>query len=458
MSAHHDDHRSDGEASPADARITRAAAEGCAESRLLMSRRSLLGVTAALFSSAFLPDFAQAASSPDARLLVIVLRGGMDGLNFMVPKLDTRYAGVRGKLAIPSASTLSLGADFGLHPGLARLHGMFTSGEAAFVPAAGIPLRNRSHFDCQDNLENGLPKNSSDATGWLNRLLGALPAGDPIRLRGGIEIGDSPLILSGPQPVLGWSPSWYKKASPEFRSSILSLYQARSLPLYRTLASGLRADDMALQAGAGPSGDLTTLRKAFIGAGRLLRVSTGPRIAVLSVDGWDTHSDQGGLTGEFNDRLRELDEAIADLKRELGSVWARSVAMLVTEFGRTVQANGDQGTDHGVATVATLVGGAVRKGIRGDWPGLAPAQLYEGRDLRPTVDLRSVFKGVLRDHLGIAPSVLEAAVFPGSVAAPPLSGLIKVPAPASGSVQAYSASALARTHPIAAYRAAQRRG
>lgn len=458
MSMHHDDDHGHRETDPADARVTRAAAEGCAESRLLMSRRSLFGVTAALFSSAFLPDFAQAATSPDARLLVIVLRGGMDGLNFMVPKLDTRYSGARGNLAIPFASTLSLGADFGLHPGLARIHGMFNSGEVAFVPAAGIPLRNRSHFDCQDNLENGLPANRSDATGWLNRLLGALPAGDPIRLRGGIEVGDSPMILSGPQPVLGWSPTWYQKPSAEYRNSILSLYQARSLPLHRMLASGLRADDMALRAGASPSADLSTLRKAFIGAARLLRVSSGPRIAVLSVHGWDTHSAQGGVTGEFNDRLRELDEAMGDLKRELGPVWARSIAMIVTEFGRTVRTNGDSGTDHGVATVATLVGGAVRRGIFGDWPGLAPAQLYEGRDLRPTVDLRSVFKGVLRDHLGIAPSVLEAAVFPGSVAATPLGGLVKNPVPSSGSAAAYNATALARTHPIAAYRAARQRG
>jgi uncharacterized protein (DUF1501 family) len=457
MSADHDDLHRDSEAGAPDARLARLAAEGCAETRMLISRRSLLGVTAALFSSAFLPDFAQAAVNPEARLLVIVLRGGMDGLNFMVPKLDPRYAGARGRLAIPLGSTLSLGADFGLHPGLARIHAMFVAGEAAFVPAAGIPLRNRSHFDCQDNLENGLPDNRSDATGWLNRLIGALPAGDPIRMRGGIEIGDSPKILSGSQPVLGWSSTWYDKASSELRSSIMSLYRSRSPSLHQALASGLRANDLALQAAANPTDDLSTLRKAFVGAGRLLRVNSGPRIAVLSVDGWDTHAGQGGLTGEFNDRLRELDEAVGDLKRELGPVWARSVAVLVTEFGRTVRINGDSGTDHGVATVATLLGGAVRKGIFGDWPGLAPSQLYEGRDLRPTVDLRSVFKGVLRDHLGVAPAVLESAVFPGSIAARPLAGLIRAPVSARHSVQAYSATALSRTQPIAAYRAALRR-
>lgn len=457
MTAYDQDRQCDDERGSAVARVAGAAAEGCEEARLVMNRRSLLGVTAALFSSAYLPDFAQAAVNPDARLLIIVLRGGMDGLNYMVPKLDSRYAAVRGKLALPLKSTLSLGADFGLHPGLAGIHQLFTAGEAAFVPAAGIPVCNRSHFDCQDNLENGLPHNRSDATGWLNRLLGALPAGDPIRLRGGIEIGDSPLILRGPQTVLGWSPTWYRKAPQNFRESILALYKVRSPQLHRALVAGLRADNIALQAGADASADLSALRKAFVGAGRLLRATSGPRIAVLSVEGWDTHSDQGGLTGEFNDRLREVDEAIGDLKRELGTVWANSVAMLVTEFGRTVRTNGDSGTDHGNATVATLLGGAVRKGIFGDWPGLAPSQLYEGRDLRPTVDLRSVFKGVLRDHLGIAPSVLEAAVFPGSLGAKPLGGLIKTPAPAYGSASAYSATALARTNPIAAYRAAQRR-
>jgi uncharacterized protein (DUF1501 family) len=457
MSTYRDSDHHDEAASEAGQTITRAAAEGCAESRLLLSRRSLFGVTATLFSAACLPDFAQAAVNPDARLLIVVLRGGMDGLNTMIPKLDTNYARMRGSLAIPASATLSLGSDFGLHPGLRGIHALFNAGEAAFIPASGIPLRNRSHFDCQDNLENGLPNNRADATGWLNRLLGALPSGDPIRMRGAIEIGDSPLILSGPQPVLGWSPTWYEKAPADYRAAILGLYEQKSPQLHRALLSGLRADDLALRAGAGSSQNLSQLRKAFIGAARILKVSTGPRIAVLSVDGWDTHSDQGGLTGEFNDRLRELDVAVGDLKRELGTIWANSIAMLVTEFGRTVRTNGDSGTDHGVATVTTLVGGAVRKGIFGDWPGLASSQLYEGQDLRPTVDLRSVFKGVLRDHLGVAPSVLESAVFPGSLAARPLGGLVKSPARAEGSQRAFAATAMARESPIAAYRATARR-
>ncbi|MCU0830699.1 MAG: DUF1501 domain-containing protein [Rhizobiaceae bacterium] len=452
----HDDHP-EHDASPERRRLMQAAAEGCAESRLLMSRRALFGVTAGLYSAAFMPDFAQAAANPEARFLVVVLRGGMDGLNMVVPKLDPHYSGIRRELAIPASATLSLGSDFGLHPRLARLHAMYQAGDAAFIPAAGIPLQNRSHFDCQDNLENGLPENRSNATGWINRLLGAMPAGDPVKLRGGIEIGESPLIMSGPTPVLGWSPTGYQSASPEYRAAILDLYRTRSPQLHRTLSDGLRANDLALNSGAGTNADISGLRKAFIGAGRLLRTANGPRIAVLSIDNWDTHSDQGGLTGDFADRLREMDEALGDLKRELGGVWANTVATLVTEFGRTVRTNGDSGTDHGIATVATLVGGGVRKGIFGDWPGLAPNRLLDG-DLRPTVDLRSVFKGVLRDHLGVAPSVLESAVFPGSLAARPLGGLVKVPARAAGSARAYSSTIMARQHPIAQYRLAAGRG
>lgn len=434
-------------------RLSAAAGEGCAESRLLLSRRSMLGLTAGLFSSAFLPDFAAAAVNGEARFLIVMLRGGMDGLNMMVPKLDPRYESKRRHLAIPFASTLSLGADFGLHPGLPGLHALYQAGDVALIPAAGIPLKNRSHFDCQDNLENGLPRNVTNATGWLNRLLGALPAGDPIKTRRGIEIGDKPFILSGPEPVLGWSPTWFDKASPSYRDAVVTLYKQTPGLLYSTLLRGLQADAMALASGAG-NGQLSTFRQGFVGAGRLMRQAGGPRVAVLSIDGWDTHSDQGALTGEFNDRLRELDQALLDLKQELGTIWANTVCAVVTEFGRTVDVNGDDGTDHGIATVATLVGGAVKGGIKGDWPGLATNQLYEGRDLKPTVDLRSVFKGVLRDHLGVSPSILEATVFPSSLATPPLSGLVKSPQPASAARVASAPQPERRVAPIAAYRRA----
>jgi uncharacterized protein (DUF1501 family) len=423
MSDHHDhdDHP------PTDPRLQSAASEGCAESRLLMTRRSMLGVTAALFSSAFLPDFAKAASNADARLLVVVLRGGMDGMGLMIPKLDSLYVAKRKQLALPFESTLSLGSDFALHPALARVHAMHEAGDAAFAPAAGIALRNRSHFECQDNLENGLQVNTVNATGWINRFLGALPAGDPIRTKRGLEIGEAPLIMQGPEPVLGWSPTWFDKSDQQTVARLRHVYQNIDPSLWSSLENGLAADELALAAGDVIPRELSVLRKGFIGAARLMRAAAGPRVSVLSVGGWDTHSDQGGLTGQFNDRLSELDQGLTDFKTEIGPEWANSIVVCVTEFGRTVETNGTTGTDHGIGTASFMVGGAVKRGFIGDWPGLADSQLLEN-DLRPTVDLRSIFKGILRDHMGVPSSALESIIFPDSTTAPTYGGLVKSPA------------------------------
>jgi uncharacterized protein (DUF1501 family) len=420
--SNHDDRY---ETTAADRRVAGAACEGCPESRLLMSRRSMMGVSAALFSSAFLPDFAFAETDPQARLFVVILRGGMDGIGMVIPKLDSHYQEMRRELALPFSSTLSLGSDFALHPGMSRLHRMFGDRDATIIPAAGIPLRNRSHFECQDNLENGLPVNISNATGWLNRMLGALPKGDPIRTHMGIEIGDAPVILRGPEPVLGWSPTWFEKSNPATIANLESAYKKIDMELWSSLSRGLAADALALNSGADPEGDISSLRRGFIGAARLMRASSGPRIAVLSVDGYDTHADQGGVTGQFNDRLTELDMALNDLKTEMGPAWEKTVAICVTEFGRTVRTNGDSGTDHGVATAGILAGGALKGGIVGDWPGIAQAQLYEDSALTPTVDLRSIFKGVLRDHLGVPIEILNTTVFPDSAAAKATPNLIR---------------------------------
>ena len=398
-----------------DPRIIGAANEGCAESRLLMSRRAMLGVSAALFSSAFLPNFASGATNPDARFLVVVLRGGMDGIGMVVPTTDPDYVAARQELAIAPELTLTLNTDFGLHPALAGVHSMYQAGDAAFVPAVGLPLRNRSHFECQDNLENGLPGNTVNQTGWLNRLLGSLPAGDPIRMARGLEIGEAPLILSGPEPVLGWSPTWFNKGTPENIARLEAVYTQMDSQLWNSLSNGLAADALALAEGAGQD-NVSVLRKGFIGAARLLRAATGPRIAVLSVGGWDTHSDQADsdpLVGQMADRMTDLDQAIGDLKTELGAAWENTVAICVTEFGRTVETNGSRGTDHGIATASILVGGAVQPGQIGDWPTLAPAALLEDA-LYPATDFRAVFKSILNQHMGVPSDVLESIVFPGS--------------------------------------------
>jgi uncharacterized protein (DUF1501 family) len=438
----------------ADAHLRRAAADGCAESRLLMSRRAMLGgVTASLYSWGFMPQYAEAAGTNGARLLVVVLRGGMDGLNTVVPFGDSHYVSMRGGIAIPAASTIKLNGFFGLNPALKAFGQMYKAKEAAVVHATCVPLRNRSHFDAQDNLENGLPSNNvANPTGWLNRLLTALPAGAPIKSAGAIEIGEAPLILRGPAPVLGWSPTWFTPVASPALSALRGLYNSRDPQMLDVLDRGLKAHRLASRIDAN-DGDISGLRKGFRGAARLIAAPDGPRIAVLSVGGWDTHSDQSGqLTGV----LSELDLAIGDFKEAAGSAWRTTMVVMATEFGRTVRVNGDSGTDHGVGTIALLAGGAVNGGkVFGDWPGLAPNQLYENSDLKATTDLRSVFKGVLRDHIGVSSGLLGTSIFPESASAPTLSNLVKTSASDPVSVAAAPAPARAEP-PIARYRRGQR--
>jgi len=420
---------SDGTKPSADAAAERmrvAAAQGCAESRLLLTRRAMLGVTAGLFSAATLPRDAFAATDGDARLLVVVLRGGMDGLSVVPPVGDPAYANLRRDIAIPAAKAIRLDGDFALHPAMAQFGKLYAAGEAAVVHATCTPLRVRSHFECQDNLENGLPgAGSAVATGWLNRLLAALPAGDPVARHGAIQVGDAPLILRGSAPVLGWSPTWFSDAERDTTRRLLAAYKATDRVLYDTLSRGLEADALAEKSGAGGDDDISQLRKGFRGAARLLAAADGPRIAVLSVGNWDTHSGQGGVEGFLAERLAELDEALGDFRTESGKNWGKTVVVCVTEFGRTARVNGDGGTDHGVGTVALLAGGAVAGGkVVAKWPGLAPSKLFEDSDLTATTDLRAVFKGILRDHLGVPTAMLARSIFPDSAKVKPLGGLV----------------------------------
>lgn len=402
-----------------------AGAAGCAESRLAMTRRGVLGLSVGLYSWAFMPKFAEAASKGnDPRLLIVVLRGGMDGLSVVVPHGDKHYVSHRGELVIPKGVTQKLDSDFGLHPALKKFGELYRKKEAAVVHATCVPLHNRSHFDALDNLENGMPGLAANTTGWLNRVLSSLPKGSPVLKQGAIQIGAAPLILHGPAPVLGWSPNSYADMDPTTEYLIRTLYRENDRQMYKFLERGLKADALAEKVDQDDTG-VSSLRRGFRGAGRLLKANSGPRIAVLSVSGWDTHADQGAETGALAGLLEELDLAIGDFKKEAGKAWDETVMVCATEFGRTVRTNGDEGTDHGVGTVVLLAGGKVKGGkVHGDWPGLAPAKLYDGSDLKPTTDLRAVFKGVLRDHLDMPKSILNSAIFPESRKVDAMKGLV----------------------------------
>ncbi|HSI40316.1 MAG TPA: DUF1501 domain-containing protein [Xanthobacteraceae bacterium] len=395
------------------------------------SRRHILLGAATLTVWARLPRFAHAAER-DPRLIVLVLRGALDGLAVVPPVGDPTYAALRGPLAVPTegaGAALPLDGHFALNAAMPKFHGLYHSGEAMLVHAVATPYRDRSHFDGQDVLESGHAGPGATLDGWLNRAAAALPAGDRVAAQGGLAVGPMvPLILRGPAPVMNWSPAVLPEVAPDTVARLQELYDHSDEQLARALRTAAAADRMTM-GDAPPKGKGGGLPRAFIaaaeGAGRLLARPDGPRLAALSFDGWDTHAGEGPNGGRLSSLLGGLDVAVDALRTTLGPAWRDTVVVAATEFGRTAAANGTEGTDHGTGTVAFLAGGAVKGGrVIADWPGLGPAALYQQRDLAPTTDLRSILKGVLADHLGLSEKVLAETVFPESAPTKPVKDLL----------------------------------
>ena len=394
---------------------------------LPLSRRGLLGAGVSFFAWTHMPKMASAAGTRDPRFLTVILRGAMDGLSAVAPVADPDYAALRAGIALgKEGDNAGIGLDgfFVLHPAMKNFARLYQSKQALVVHAAATPYRERSHFDGQDVLETGLPGVGRVDSGWLNRALLALPKGDRILTKGGLGVGTvTPLVLRGEAPVMGWAPQKLADANDDLSRRVMDLYAHTDPALAKALKAGLMADDLAK--GGQPVADPNMMARAASGAARLMMKDEGPRIAVLSYDGWDTHANQGGVKGRLADLLGGLDGAFAAFEKEFAETWKDTAILVVTEFGRTAKINGTEGSDHGTATVAMLVGGAVKGGrVLADWPGLKANQLHEGRDLRPTTDLRGVFKGVLAGQLGLSQQVLAEKVFPGSGAIKPMDGLV----------------------------------
>jgi uncharacterized protein (DUF1501 family) len=396
----------------------------------MTSRRAFVSGAFAASAAAMLPRCVFADAATDARFVFVILRGALDGLAAVPAYGDGAYAAKRGALAITSPQ-LKLDGMFALHPSLAQLHERFQSRELIVFHAVASPYRERSHFDGQDLLENGTGTPKSAHDGWLNRALPLLPeakqrATDRIALALAQNV---PLVLRGDARVGSWAPSRLPDTDSDTLQRIADLYSTDEYFSSR-LQSALAADSVVGEGegmSAGRRDPLNALNTVAAAAGKFLAAADGPRIAVLEATGWDTHANQGAERGQLANRLRGLDQALNSLRTALAGAWARSAVLVVTEFGRTVAVNGTAGTDHGTATCAFLVGGAVAGGrVVADWPGLASSALYEGRDLRPTLDMRSIMKGVLASHLGAAESGIEERAFPGSRAARPLEDLFKV--------------------------------
>jgi uncharacterized protein (DUF1501 family) len=395
----------------------------------MTTRRSLLATGATLTLLAPFARLAAAGARADARFVLVILRGGLDGLAAVPPYAEPRYAELRGALALGAPGTeggvLDLDGTFGLHPALTNLHAWYRAGEALVLHAAATPYRERSHFDAQKVLEAGSAAPSASTGGWLNRALGELAAGgEP---RDAVALADAvPLVLRGEFAVTSWAPSRLPETDDDTLARVRRLYEAADPELAARLSDALAARELAGDAADERMGGRAGQAVAPLAsaAARFLASENGPRIAVLDVGGWDTHANQGGAQGPLALRLRALDAGLALLKTELGAHWRETSVLVVTEFGRTVAVNGTRGTDHGTAGVAFLAGGAVAGGrVVGAWPGLAARDLHEGRDLRATTDLRALFKAVLHDRFALPEAALARTVFPDSASIEPLDGV-----------------------------------
>jgi len=403
------------------------------------SRRELLLTSGTLFAWAHMPRLAY-AEGRDPRFLAVILRGALDGLATVAPVGDPDWTGLRGEEALTlggKTPALKLDDFFALNPAMPNLHRMFQGGEAIVVHACATPYRERSHFDGQDLLESGLPKAGPSDTGWLNRALSALQAGGRVDPKGGriFAVGPvTPLVARGPAPVLSWSPQRIMPASDDTMARLLDLYRHADPKLASVLEDNSKltaieqSGDMGMAqkpGGPGPAQVRAYFSDAAGNAAKFLAQPDGPRVGALALDGWDTHFNEGIAQGRLSQLLGSLDDALAAIKTNMGPAWRETVVALATEFGRTARINGTDGTDHGTATVALLVGGALKGGrVIADWPGLKPAALYQNRDLAPTTDLRAVLKGVLKDHLRADDRTLAQNVFPGSDGVKPMTGLV----------------------------------
>ncbi len=394
--------------------------------RRQLLRATLAGATgAALAPWATLSVAARAADPAANRFVFVILRGGMDGLTAVPAVGDPAFAEARGVLGQLASEPLRLDATFALHPLLPQLHTMYGRGELAVLHAAGLPYRERSHFDAQQVLESGGTRPHELNTGWLGRALAAA-AGSPVPIQAVALETAVPLVLRGPTEVDTWAPSTLPEPGADLVARLEAMYrQDPALAQALARARGLRDETgmaanppaMAGGTGGGRGAAVTLARKA---AEFLQR---GSQVAVMELGGWDSHTNQAAPGGAMSNSLRTLDATLEALREGLlpGGTWGRTAILVATEFGREVAVNGNQGTDHGSGGAAFVLGGAVRGGrVLADWPGLAKQHRFEGRDLRVTTDLRAAARALLADHLQVPRAALDGLVLPGSGALPRL--------------------------------------
>ena len=371
-----------------------------------ISRRLFLaGGAAAGLTSLSLPRMAFARARTDRRLVFVIQRGAADGLHIVAPTGDPTFAGIRGDFAGDFEKGARLDGFFTLHPALSQTAMMYAERQALFVHAIASPYRDRSHFDGQNVLETGGSAAYRLKDGWMNRLLALLPQDEARALALSFTV---PMALRGSHQVSSYEPSKLRAPTDDLLNRVAALYEGDqqlhslwSTAMETRMTAGATGADGAQNGGA--TGAL---------AAKMLSGPSGARIAMIETNGWDTHS---GERARLANQLKGLDAMMAAMKVGLGSEWANTLVIVATEFGRTAAPNGTGGTDHGQASAAMLLGGAVAgQKVIADWPGLAKAALYEGRDLRPTLDLDTLIAGALAQHYALEPARVMSTLFPES--------------------------------------------
>lgn len=374
---------------------------------MLLTRRNFVsasGAAGALTTLGF-PKMAFASAGTRRRFVFIIQRGAADGLSILAPTGDPAFAGIRGDFAQDSAGGAKLGGFFTLHPALVETAKMYGDRQALLVHAIASPYRDRSHFDGQNVLETGGASAYQVKDGWMNRLLGLLPANEARALALSSTV---PMALRGSREVSSYANSPLPSPTDDLLTRVGSLYEtdAQLHQLWTAAIDTRMKAGSPMQAGGGQNGAATGALAAKMLAG------DGARIAMIETNGWDTHS---GQRGRLTAQLRNLDQTLAALKSGLGTDWASTLVVVATEFGRTVRPNGTGGTDHGTGSAAMLLGGAVAGGkVVADWPGLADSALYEARDLKPTTDLDALIGGALAQHYRLDPARVMATLFPAA--------------------------------------------
>jgi uncharacterized protein (DUF1501 family) len=357
-----------------------------------------------------LPGVTFAQVKQDGRFVFVLLRGGFDGLAAVVPIGDDSYARLRSGFAFEESELFALNELFGLAPGLSPLRELWQANELVTLHAMAIPYRTRSHFDGQAILETGIDRPVGSSDGWLNRLLQVMEG-----KRSGIAIAAGmPRSLTGSYEVQTWSPTQLGVVDDAYLQRLGALYR-NDKALYGRFEAAVQQQDTVgeepMARGNARRSGVTSIMQA---AAKILRQDGGPNIAAMEFSGWDTHANQGLAGGALDRLLGQLAEGLMAFRTDMGPAWKNTTVVVMTEFGRTARANGTRGTDHGTAGAGFVIGPRVAKSAAyADWPGLSDSALFEGRDLKPTLDVRAVLKGAVAGAFDLSRPQLDR-IFPNS--------------------------------------------